>query len=441
MVTESSQSQEQVLAEDPRWKLVERIVASPSFIKSDRLSSFLLYISERTLTGRNDEINEISIGAHLFNRPNYDPSTDGLVRSHASRLRQRLEQYFNEDGANEPIRLVIPKGGYVPVFQPHPSTPLPSEGVLAEKLSPHAGTIPPHKAKSPEHKSIPLSTWILTAAFLVACGFIAYLAPLAHRPYSSSAPKAETHLFWSLFIGSGRNTTIVCSDTGLATLEDMTGQKVGLSDYLNGSYRIHAETHGAIAPDLASNLGTRRYTAIADVGILTRIYRLAGADSDRLQFRFARDVRPNDLKEGSTILIGSAYSNPWVEIFDTNMNFTFQDDSSKQISSVINRSPHHGELHQYSFRKFDETNTVYGVVAFRPNLRGSGRVLILEGTSMAGTEAAADFVLDDTHLLPFLAKIRNPDGSIPSFEVLLKSNNMNGSASRLTVLAYRTTGN
>jgi len=41
-------------------------------------------------------------------------------------------------------------------------------------------------------------------------------------------------------------------------------------------------------------------------------------------------------------------------------------------------------------------------------------------------------------LLPFLSKIRNPDGSIPYFEVLLQSSNMNGSASQLRVIAYRT---
>lgn len=438
MVTESSQPHEEVLAEDPRWKLVERIVASPPFAKSDRLSSFLLYVSERTLRGRNDEINEISIGADLFNRPNYDPSTDGLVRSHASRLRQRLEQYFSENGAEEPIRLIIPKGGYVPVFQLQSPTSFSAERGIPETPSPNAGTISPANDNSPERKTAILSTRVLALALLLACAFIAYLVPLAYRSHTNMPSKAETHPIWKLFFGSGQKTMIVCSDTSLATFEDLTRKTVSLSDYLNDTYRMQVAPPQGTTQDLIRNLSSRRYTAIADVGILTRFYRLAGADSDRLQVRFARDVRPNDLKEGSMILIGSAYSNPWVEIFDSNMNFSFQDDSSKQISSVINRSPQRGELHQYSFRKLDGANTVFGVVAFRPNLRGSGKVLILEGTSMAGTEAAADFVLDDTHLLPFLTKIRDHDGTIPYFEVLLESNNMNGSASRLTVLAYRT---
>jgi hypothetical protein len=106
------------VASDPRWELVERIVASPSFIRSPRLCSLLTHLCELALAGRSNEINEQSIGEDLFERArNYDPSIDGIVRSHASRLRQRLEQYFSEEGADEKILLTIPKGGYTPLFE------------------------------------------------------------------------------------------------------------------------------------------------------------------------------------------------------------------------------------------------------------------------------------------------------------------------------------
>jgi hypothetical protein len=57
---------------------------------------------------------------------------------------------------------------------------------------------------------------------------------------------------------------------------------------------------------------------------------------------------------------------------------------------------------------------------------------------MAGTEAAVDFILDDGLLLPFLEKIRKADGSLPYFEILLQSSNMNGNASQVRIVAYRT---
>jgi hypothetical protein len=58
---------------------------------------------------------------------------------------------------------------------------------------------------------------------------------------------------------------------------------------------------------------------------------------------------------------------------------------------------------------------------------------------MAGTESAWDFVSDDSQLLPFLQRIRRPDGTLPHFEVVLGTNNMSGSAVKNTVLAWRTT--
>jgi hypothetical protein len=64
-------------------------------------------------------------------------------------------------------------------------------------------------------------------------------------------------------------------------------------------------------------------------------------------------------------------------------------------------------------------------------------VLILEGTSMAGTECAWDFVADDSSLLPFLKQIMRPDGTIPHFQLVLDSVNLSDSSVKRTILAWR----
>jgi hypothetical protein len=78
------------------------------------------------------------------------------------------------------------------------------------------------------------------------------------------------------------------------------------------------------------------------------------------------------------------------------------------------------------------------VVMVLTNLAGDGNVLILEGTSMSGTEGARDFAMDDSQLLPFLKRIARADGVIPHFEVLLVTQNMSASAVRSNLLAWRT---
>src|SRR5580704_18238885 len=108
------------LTEDPRWQLAQRVVASKSFAKSALLSKFLLYVCDRTLCGRTDEISEHQIGVHVFVRkPGYNPGEDNIVRNYARQLRQRLDHYFEEEGKSEELRISIPLGKYIPVFSPN----------------------------------------------------------------------------------------------------------------------------------------------------------------------------------------------------------------------------------------------------------------------------------------------------------------------------------
>ena len=86
----------------------------------------------------------------------------------------------------------------------------------------------------------------------------------------------------------------------------------------------------------------------------------------------------------------------------------------------------------------DTLKRVYGVIALLPNLAGDGNVLIVEGTSMAGVEAAWDFVSDDEMLLPVLRRMKKANGSLPYFEILVSTENMGASASKANLVAYVT---
>lgn len=328
------QSEEVSLSEDPRWQLVGRIVASQAFAKSDRLCTFLFHICELALTGREDEINEISIGIRLFGRPNFDPSIDGIVRSHASRMRQRLDQYFEEDGSAESIRLIIPKGAYVPVFETRPVFPnAEPQAELQEPELPIANP-PAVTAQNPSrpHRTIQ----ILSMALLLASIIIVWLIVNLHHRTADPAERIEKHPLWAMLFGGGRHATVVCSDTGVAVLQDLTGQQVSLSGYLNDDYRTNTSVPVGTTSDVLRELAARRYTAIADVGILLRFYNLPGIGPDRIQFRYARDLSPDAIKDGTTVLIGSAYSDPWVRPFESHMNFVFRDDPLRRGSFIIN---------------------------------------------------------------------------------------------------------
>ena len=97
---------------------LQRVLGSPEFLRSERPSRFLRFVVEQTLAGKADQLKETVIGIEVFGRkPDYDPRSDPVVRIEAAKLRSRLAEYYGASGLNDPLRIEIPKGGYVPQWQ------------------------------------------------------------------------------------------------------------------------------------------------------------------------------------------------------------------------------------------------------------------------------------------------------------------------------------
>ena len=96
---------------------LNRILASAQFQSSERLRRFLQFIVLRALDGEGDQLKEYRIGVEVFDRSSsYDPRLDPVVRLEARRLRAKLKAYYEGEGQRDPLRIEVPKGGYVPCF-------------------------------------------------------------------------------------------------------------------------------------------------------------------------------------------------------------------------------------------------------------------------------------------------------------------------------------
>ncbi|MGD9741044.1 MAG: hypothetical protein AB7V53_00285 [Dongiaceae bacterium] len=97
---------------------LQRIIASPEFDASERNHRFLEHVVEETLSGRAGHIKAYSIATSVFGRESsFDPQADPIIRIEASRLRRSLERYYLTAGKDDPVRIDIPRGTYVPTFQ------------------------------------------------------------------------------------------------------------------------------------------------------------------------------------------------------------------------------------------------------------------------------------------------------------------------------------
>jgi hypothetical protein len=91
--------------------LVLKIASSSRFQASPRLAALLQHLADAQESGK--IVKEYSIGVDVLERPpDFDPRTDSIVRVHVSRLRKRLSEYYSEEGRNDSVRVVLPKGEY-----------------------------------------------------------------------------------------------------------------------------------------------------------------------------------------------------------------------------------------------------------------------------------------------------------------------------------------
>jgi adenylate cyclase len=94
---------------------LERILASGDFDASPRSRAFIRFIVEETLAGRQDGLTQAAIAVKVFGRrEDFDPTVDPIVRIQAGRLRRSIERYYLLTGAGDPVRIELPRGGYVP---------------------------------------------------------------------------------------------------------------------------------------------------------------------------------------------------------------------------------------------------------------------------------------------------------------------------------------
>ncbi len=115
---------------------LEKILSSPGFTGAERLSRFLAFTVNESLAGNGDRLKESMLGVEVFGRkPTYDPRIDAVVRTEAVKLRARLKEYYDTAGAGDPLRIDLPKGGYVPQFvprEPPPPDPLAAAAAAAD---------------------------------------------------------------------------------------------------------------------------------------------------------------------------------------------------------------------------------------------------------------------------------------------------------------------
>ena len=416
-----------------------RVLESRHFAKAPLLSSFLSYVCEAALGDQAIRLTEQEIGVRVFRRAyGYDPGEDNIVRNYARQLRRRLDSYYLHEGRTESLRIDVPKGGYVAVFRRHDSE-AESPGNLPEIL-PEVSVYDPAQGSEVLPAAAPASLvypanetrrwpYVLVS---VLCGLLlAGAIAFAIRHFGGGKARSPLHSLWSQIFQPDRDTVIVPADVGFVILQQLNNRTFTLAEYESWS-TVEQYDHVYM-----SFLKAQKYTSMLDLDTVSSLQRLPEVVPNRFITRAAHNLSMDDLSNDNVVLLGSNYSNPWVEVFERNLNFHFINQPQQGRSWIENTHPHPGENAVYENTTRNITHETYAVIALLPNVSKSGHVLIVEGLDGPGTQAAVDLLFQGDLVRPVLKQATRPDGTLGSFEVLLAATSLDTRATDTHIIAER----
>ncbi len=445
--------QKVALADDERWTLVQRIVASQCFIKAPQLRDILIYLTRRVLEDNPSGISEHEVGCNVLGRrPDFNPNEDNIVRVQVRHLRKKLEDFFAAEGQDESILLSIPKGAYIPRFEPRPARPAASEpgedSGGTEAIRRYFAGFPTAVGSA---KKTPAWLWGSLAGLAVLVIVLATAALLfwrekeallAQLPASGARLAPADDVLWAKFFDPGQQSNLVVADTCLVMLQDILNIDLPLRELVanNRTTQLIDRIQDTRLRAALTLIEKRQYTSLGDLNVVARVLELGRRYNAKPRIRYARYLDTREFMTGNFMLIGSHRGDPWIQLFEPQLNFQLERDERTNSYHFLNRSPKPGEQVYYGPPAAgSNVEQSYADIAILPNLSGTGHILVVSGITMEATEAAGDLVASNEFSVALAKMLRERPGglSTPYAEVFLQTKTMPGAARVSKIISHR----
>ena len=448
-----------ISAEDVRDAL-ERILRSKYFVNAHKKKQFLQVICDFYLEGRARELNEHILGYNVFGRDStYNPSADPIVRVFAHEIRKKLDAYYADEGANDPIHLEIPAGSYQPAFKLH--LPEPSAESSEALLPPQSESqVKPARGWSRSFRlTIGFALLCLATAFIGMALSNWELRKQVDEIENARNPTAYAPL-WTSFLTDSNPPLVILSNPPILRFTNPSDPKAPTKDsipltaetiealrdkfVLNPEVsirepgdKINKETpHGGVTernqtPRLI--ISTNDYTGMGEaVGLyyLTDFFRKTGRS---VSLKQSRTLSAEDLKNHNVIMLGGVWVNEWSSKLTTGEDFVFTNKGT-----IENRDPQPGEDSEY-VPQFDRPTgnliTDYALITLKPSMSALNDLMLLAGIYSQGTEASVEYVTNKNYLDQLNQRLQRPGGSTRYFQALLKVGVENGIPTTISIIA------
>jgi len=415
---------------------LHRILASKYLANSPKKSRFLEFVSEQTFLGNGDKLNEYLIGVEVYERGvDFNPQRDPIVRVQALEIRRLLKKYYEEDGKSSPIRMDLPSGHYIPIFNRNAE-----QEAIPDELQTLAPPVKPSSNRLLVAVTVILGALCLTLASLLIVSNWSSRRSAQSRVQPSNLPDG-LDWFWRPFLPpAGAPLITIPNHPLLRAAHDgdsaqtlARGHEIPKSSLpeFRDTIHFHELKRFLFVPSLTD------FTSVGETLGLVNLCEMFSTVGQKCRVQQSRLVNLDEIKGDNAILLGG--NQAWSgRVFLNVEGFHFQS------GIILNRNPQAGEQPVYKPEFDSVTNQLrrdYAVVLMLPNETREKRVLLIYGIYTQGSQAAIEYLTNPERMAELrkeLLKLSPDHKTIPPyFQLLLTTTVENSVPGKSSLVALR----
>jgi len=382
---------------------VERVLRSEAFSRAERSQKFLHYVCDLTLRGEASRINQYLIGFEVFGRgPEYSTGEDSLVRRQAHVLRQRLDAYYAGEGRSDPVRISLPLGHYVPVF---------------ERQAAYSAASTPARKAALTPLVIRVAVLALVGLSCAAAGwFIGRSGTRSAVVSTPGGPDAAVQELWGNWLGDTLGATI-CFSNSMAAIVNPQSKPLTSPDLprwladaeaercLRQIFTFPSLKYIYLTPNEVNTKMGEAIGAVRLAGLLTRSGRNVTATESRL-------LTWQHFREQNLILFGHNEHNRWIDPLLTQYPLRLGQRGDRAQRFIVNVAPEPGEPAEYEVHYPQgsdlktEPTLEYALLSMIPSLVPERKLLLINGLNTQATQVAVNFLVDPPSANALISRLR-----------------------------------
>ena len=424
------------IPEAEKRRALQRVLESGAFHRSDQLKSLLRYVCEREICGKGEGLDEYAVAVEALGRPSdYSAFEDGTARNRVHNLRRRLEQYYRLENPDDPVQIVVPKGGYRPVFQRHSAAPPP--GPQLEVIHSAPPVVGPTTG-SFWSRPVPIG------AVCVLCAVVALLsAGLAVGLQKARfGPDPTVAAAWGPLLAKNANPLICISTAAQLSLiqrPDPHSPTVTAPD-LMAWYRSLPGLPPSKDIYLGPSLTSPFWGDVAGALAVSHVINEAGLAAEALP---ESAIQLPALNKRNLLMFGRPGFSNTIDLYLRDKPFRVRIPDEQHTTVIWNVDPKPGEPAEYDAHRLPGSGigeAAYGLLTVMPSWGNADlRTVVFSGTLSPGTQAASEFFSSPKQLQALLRLFRaeGHSGFPAAYQVVVRANVFGTSALDVQYVTHR----